>query len=152
MLRQFMKVHALPHFLNIYIYIHTACSAVPQPTARGGPVGWGTALQAVRSRVQFPMASLCFGPHNGPGVDSASNTNEYQEYFLGRTGGRCVRLTKLPSSSVDCRELWEPQPPGTLRSFSRPLKGLLYLCSIVTGWAEVRSHQMMRYFTLLMQL
>jgi hypothetical protein len=22
-------------------------------------------------------------PHNGPGVDSASNRNEYQEYFLG---------------------------------------------------------------------
>jgi hypothetical protein len=24
-----------------------------------------------------------FLPHNGPGVDSASNRNEYQEYFLG---------------------------------------------------------------------
>jgi len=24
-----------------------------------------------------------FRPHYGPGVDSASNTNEYQEYFLG---------------------------------------------------------------------
>jgi len=23
------------------------------------------------------------GPHNGPGVDSAFNRNEYQEYFLG---------------------------------------------------------------------
>ena len=25
-----------------------------------------------------------FRPHYGPGVDSASNRNEYQEYFLGR--------------------------------------------------------------------
>jgi hypothetical protein len=24
-----------------------------------------------------------FRPHNSPGVDSASNRNEYQEYFLG---------------------------------------------------------------------
>jgi len=26
--------------------------------ARGGAVGWGTALQALRSRVRFPMVSL----------------------------------------------------------------------------------------------
>ena len=33
-----------------------------------------------------------------PGVDSASNRNEYQDYFLGGKGGRCVRLTTLPPS------------------------------------------------------
>jgi len=27
--------------------------------------------------------TLSFRPHYGPGVDSASNRNEYQEYFLG---------------------------------------------------------------------
>jgi hypothetical protein len=32
------------------------------------------------------------------GVDSASNSNEYQEHFLGDKGGRCVRLTTLPPS------------------------------------------------------
>ena len=31
--------------------------------------------------------------HYDPGVDSASNRNEYQEYFLGGKGGRCVWLT-----------------------------------------------------------
>ena len=31
--------------------------------------------------------------HYDPGVDSASNRNEYREYFLGGKGGRCVRLT-----------------------------------------------------------
>jgi len=31
----------------------------------------------------------------GPGVDSDSNRNEYQEYFLGVNSGRCVRLTTL---------------------------------------------------------
>ena len=56
---------------------------------RGGAVGWGTALQAGRSRVRFPLVSLEFvidiilQPHYGPGVDSASIRNEYQECFLG---------------------------------------------------------------------
>ena len=41
------------------------------------------------SRVRFPMMSLEFFidiillPHYGHGVHSASNRNEYQEYFLG---------------------------------------------------------------------
>ena len=39
-----------------------------------------------------------FRSHYGPGVDSASNRNEYREYFLGGKGGRCVRLTNLPPS------------------------------------------------------
>jgi len=26
---------------------------------------------------------IAFRPHYGPGVDSASNRNEYQQYFLG---------------------------------------------------------------------
>jgi len=39
-----------------------------------------------------------FRSHYGPGVDSASNRNEYQEYFLGVKGGRYVRLTTLPPS------------------------------------------------------
>ena len=63
----------------------------------------------------------------GPGFDSASNRNEYQEYFLGGEGGRCVGLTNLPPSCVDCLEIWEPQPPGTLRGLSRPVMGFLYI-------------------------
>ena len=39
-----------------------------------------------------------FRSHYGPGVDSASNRNEYQDYFLGGKGGRCVKLTTLPPS------------------------------------------------------
>jgi hypothetical protein len=51
-----------------------------------------------------------------PGVDSASNINVYQEYFLGGKGGRCVGLTTLPPSCDDCFEIWELQPSGTLRA------------------------------------
>ena len=57
----------------------------------------------------------CHGSHYGPGVDSASNRNEYQEYVPGGKGGRCVGLTTLPPSWADCLEIWEPHPPGTLR-------------------------------------
>ena len=39
-----------------------------------------------------------FRPHYDPGVDSASNRNEYQEYFLRGKGVRCVGLTTLPPS------------------------------------------------------
>ena len=59
-----------------------------------------------------------FRPLYVPAVDSASNRNEYQEYFLGGEGGRggrCVGLTTLLPSCADCLEIWEPQPPGTLR-------------------------------------
>jgi len=45
-----------------------------------------------------------FLPHYDPGVNSASNRNEYQEYLLGGKGGRCVRLTTLPSPCADCLE------------------------------------------------
>ena len=57
------------------------------------------------SLVRFQMLSLeffidikSFRSHYGPGVDSTSNRNEYQEYFLGVKTGRCVRLTSLPTS------------------------------------------------------
>jgi len=66
--------------------------------------GYGTTLQTGRSRVRFPMVSLEFfsdmilRSHYGPGVDSASNRNEYQVYFLGGKGDWCIRLTTLPPS------------------------------------------------------
>jgi hypothetical protein len=36
-----------------------------------------------------------FQSRYGPEVDTASNRNEHQVYFLGGKGGRCVRLTTL---------------------------------------------------------
>jgi len=56
-----------------------------------------------------------FRPPYGTGVDSASNRNEYLEYYLGGKGGRFVGLA-LPSTCADCLEIWEPRPPGTLRA------------------------------------
>jgi hypothetical protein len=61
-----------------------------------------------------------FRPHYGPGVDSVSNRNEYQKYFLrggggGGKAGRYIGLTTLPRSCTDYLELqristcWSPQ-------------------------------------------
>ena len=47
--------------------------------------------------------------------ESSSVTNEYQKYFLGVKGGRCVRLALTPSCAY-CDERWKSQPPETLRS------------------------------------
>jgi hypothetical protein len=33
----------------------------------------------------------------------------------GGKDGRCVGLTTLPPSCADCLQIWEPEPPGTLR-------------------------------------
>ena len=65
-----------------------------------------------------------FRPHYGPGFDSASHRNKYQEYFLGGKGSWSVGLTTLPTSRADCHKIWEPQPPLGL---SRTVMGLLYL-------------------------
>jgi len=64
--------------------------------ARGGAVGWGTALQAGRSQESLELfTDISFRPRCGPGIDSACNRNEYQEYFLGCKGHRCVGLQHL---------------------------------------------------------
>ena len=55
----------------------------------------------------FFFDTKSFRSHYGPGVDSASNRNEYQEYFLGGKGGRCVRMTTT-TILCRCHEIWEP--------------------------------------------
>jgi len=36
--------------------------------------------------------------------------------FAGGKGGRCLGLTTLPPSCANYLDIWEPQPPGTLRA------------------------------------
>ena len=89
-----------------------------------GAFGWVTALQAGRSRVRFPVASLesfidiSFRPRHGPGIDSTSNGKEHREYFLRDKSGCYVGLTALPPSCANCLEIWELQPPETLIAFT----------------------------------
>jgi hypothetical protein len=68
-----------------------------------------------------------FPSHYGPGVDSASNRNEYQEYFLGGKGGRCVRLTTLPPSCAVVTKSGNLNFLEPCSGLSRPVMGMLYL-------------------------
>jgi hypothetical protein len=59
--------------------------------------------------------------HNPSGLTMALGltqplTERAPGIFSGGKGGRCLGLTILPSSCFDCLEIWEPQPPGTLRA------------------------------------
>ena len=87
--------------------------------ARDGAVGWGTALQAGRSRVRFPMVSLEFDNPSGltVGVWSTQPLTEMStsNIFWGK-GGRWVGIATFPLSCTDFLEMWEPHPTGTLSS------------------------------------
>ena len=69
-------------------------SIMPDTVDRGAVLQIGRSL--VRSQLvslEFFIKIISFQSQYGPEVHSASNRNEYQEYFLGGKGGRCVSLT-----------------------------------------------------------
>jgi hypothetical protein len=71
-----------------------------------------------------------FRPHYGPGVDSSYNTNEYQVYFLGGKGGRCLRMTTLQPLCADCLEISELHPP----KHSRPVQACIGIALPCLTW------------------
>jgi hypothetical protein len=56
--------------------------------------------------------------HCGPGVDSASKRNEYQEYLMGRKCSWSVGETTLPSSCADCVEILGISTPWSRKGLS----------------------------------
>ena len=91
--------------------------------------------------MEFFIDIKSFRSHYGPGVDSASKRNEYQEPFLGSKGGRCVWLTILPQSCAVVMKsgnlnFLEPSGPlqacnGTALPFIY-INNILYIVSIPT--------------------
>jgi hypothetical protein len=96
--------------------LHTICLATGHS---GSAVGLGTALQTWRSRIRLEFSIDINHP-----INSDSNRNEYQEYFLGGKGGRCVGLTSLPPSYANCLQIWGL---NLLESYG-PVRGLYRDC------------------------
>jgi len=67
-----------------------------------------------------------FRPHYGPGVDSASNRNEYQEYILRVKGSRYQGLINLAPSCADCLKVCEPHTPGKLVACNSRVQWAIY--------------------------
>jgi len=69
----------------------------------------------------FDSGGVIFHWHNPSGHTIALATTQSltemsaRNITFGRKGGRCLVLTTLPPSCAECLEIWEPQPPGTLR-------------------------------------
>jgi len=71
------------------------------PTWWGGGVAVAQGRSLVRSQLEsvvFFIDIKSFRSHYGPGVDSASNRNEYQEYFLGGKKQPVRKADNLPPS------------------------------------------------------
>ena len=100
--------------------------------ACSGTVGWGTALQARRLCVQFPMALEFFHWHNSSSCTLAlGSTQPLTEMSMGGVvvgnGSWCIGLTTSPASCAEFFIILELESPGTLLAYNRPLQGLLYL-------------------------
>ena len=71
------------------------CCATNQKVADSIPAGVNGFFIDIKS----------FRSHYGPGVDSASNRNEYLEHFLGVKAADADNLTTI---LCRCHEIWEP--------------------------------------------
>ena len=80
--------------------------------ACGSAVHWGTALQSGRSQVVTGIS----GHTMTLGSTQPATEMSTRNISCGDKGSRCIVLTTLPPSCADCLEIWEPQPPGTLRN------------------------------------
>jgi hypothetical protein len=83
-------------------------SSVILNVSRGDAVGWGTELQAGRSRFRFPIVSLEFFINLiFPATLWPRSRCSLKEKWIPGKGGQ--------TSCADSMEFWEPQPPRTFR-------------------------------------
>jgi len=92
-------------YSNFFAHDLLAQSALYQKELfHAGSFGWVTVLQAesrgfdTRWRHWNVLMTYSFRPHSGPGVDSASNRNEYQEFSSGVWRRSMSRADNLDTS------------------------------------------------------
>ena len=124
----YLRLHTHTQYLTLIVFPQQQWLHKPALTVRyitlSSLLKYSYALEGrwFRSQLvslEFIIDIKSFRSHYGPGVDSASNRNEYQNYFLGGKGGRCVRLTTLPPSCAvvtKCGNLNFLEPSGPLRA------------------------------------
>ena len=82
------------------------CTPPPGPTK---PYDSSNAVAHSAEALRYKQGSRRFDSRwRHSGADTAANIHEYQEYFVGGKGGRCVGLTIIPPSYANCLEIWEP--------------------------------------------
>ena len=111
----------------------------------GGPQGrsgWAEILvpTGIRSRTVHPVVS-----RYTDWATRSTNRCEYQDYFLGGKGGRCVGLTTLPPSCADYLEIWEPQPSRTLRTCPGLYRDCFYCWQVSREWVRQCTWYNMKY-------
>jgi len=90
-------------------------------------LGW-TLIWEKKNYILYFKLTWFFQLHYGPGADSASNRNKYQDYHLGGgKGGRCVGLTSLPSSCADFLEILGASTSWSHTCLLWPVMGRLIL-------------------------
>jgi hypothetical protein len=114
--------HKFVHFFSLLVFFFLSFGMVPWMGDHGSTM---VKVLCYKSEGSWFDPRWCHGTfhwhksfwsHYGPGVNSASNRNEYQEYCLGGKCGRCVRLTTLPPSCAVVKKsgnlnLLEPSGP-----------------------------------------
>jgi hypothetical protein len=119
--------------LSAFIFLWVLCTQyITAKVARGGADSWGTALQAGRWRVPFPMVSLEFFidiilPGSLRLWDRLSLlTGVSTTDTTWGKGGRCIGLTILPLSCANCLELLEASNICSLKGLSKALPSPLH--------------------------
>ena len=124
-----------------------------------GTICWGSAL-AGRSRVRFPMVlfRIFRWVHRSGCTVFLGSTQTLTEISTGNISwevkdGRCVGWTNLHASCAEYHEIWESQPPGTLRvypglrrdCFTFTCNYPIYItCSVHTLWFVYRDEYFAR--------
>jgi hypothetical protein len=89
--------------MNCTVHLSGARGGVVFKALRYKPTGRG--FVSCRCHSNFSV-TYSFRSHYGPGVDSASNRNEYQVYFLG-VKAAVRKADKLTTILCRCHEIWE---------------------------------------------